>query len=55
MVEEAIMTMLKQMVETRSWKDVRALIDNGRCRICNRHSETEEHLVAGGMCQISKQ
>ena len=43
----AIMTMLEQMVENRSWKETRALIDDDRCRICNQHSETVEHLVAG--------
>ena len=43
----AIMTMLEQMVETRSWKEGRGLIDDVRCKICNQHSETVEHLVAG--------
>ena len=43
----AIMTMLEQMVETRSWKEARGLIGDDRCRICNQHSETVEHLVAG--------
>ena len=43
----AIMTMLEQMVETRSWTEARGLIDDGRCRICNQHSETVEHLVDG--------
>ena len=43
----AIMTMLEQMVEARSGKEVRGLIDDGRCRICNQHSEMVEHLVVG--------
>ena len=43
----AIMTMLEQMVERRSWKEARGLTDNGSCRICSQHSETVEHLVAG--------
>ena len=44
----AIMTMLEQMVETRSEKEARGLIDDGRYRIiCNQYSETVEHLVAG--------
>ena len=43
----AIMTMLEQMVETRSWKEARGLTDDGSCRICIQHSETVEHLVAG--------
>ena len=41
-----VMTMLEQMVETRSLKKARSLIDDCRCRICNQHSETVEHLVA---------
>ena len=44
-----IMTMLEQMVETRSWKQRRGLVEDGRCRVCFRHSETVEPLVAG--CQ----
>ena len=43
------MTMLEQMVETRSWKQTRGLMEDGRCRVCFQHSETVEHLVAG--CQ----
>ena len=42
--------MLEQMVETRSWKAVRSLIEDGRCRVCNEQSETMEHLVAG--CKV---
>ena len=30
----ANMTMLEQMVETRSWKEVRGLTDDASCRIC---------------------
>ena len=45
----AIMTMLEQMVETRSWKQTRGLMEDGRCRVCFQHRETVEHLVAG--CQ----
>ena len=45
----AIMTMLEQMVETRSWKQTRGLMEDGRCRVYFQHSETVEHLVAG--CQ----
>ena len=32
----ATMTMLEQMVETRSWKEARRLTDDGSCRICIR-------------------
>ena len=42
-----IITMLEQMVETRLWKEVRGLTDNGSCQICTQHSEMVEHLVAG--------
>ena len=45
----AIMMMLEQMVETRSWKQTGGLVEDGRCRVCFRHSETVKHLVAG--CQ----
>ena len=44
------MNMLEQMVETRSWKAVRGLVEDGRCRVCNEQSETVEHLVAG--CKV---
>ena len=43
----AIMTILEQMVETRSWKEDTGLTDNGSSRICTQHSETVEHLLAG--------
>ena len=45
----ASMTMLEQMVEMRSWKQTRGLMEDGRCRVCFQYSETVEHLVAG--CQ----
>ena len=43
----AIMAMLQQMVETRSWKKARGLTEHGSYRICTQHPETVEHLVAG--------
>ena len=42
--------MIEQMVETRSWKAARGLIEDGRCRICFSHGETVEHLLAG--CRV---
>ena len=38
------------MVETRSWKAARGLVEDGMCRLCHAHSETVEHLVAG--CKV---
>ena len=43
----SIMTMMEQMVETRSWKEARGLVEDVNCRICRNFSETVEHLVAG--------
>ena len=45
-----IMTMLEQMVETRSWKAARGLTQDKRCRVCYERDETIEHLVAG--CKV---
>ena len=44
------MTMLKQKVETRSWKAARGLTQDKRCRVCYERGETIEHLVAG--CKV---
>ena len=41
------MTILEQMLETRSWKEETGLTNIGSCRICTQHSLTVEHLVAG--------
>ena len=46
----SIMTMLEQMVETRSWKAARGLTQDNRCRVCYERDETIEHLVAG--CKV---
>ena len=43
----AIMTMLEQVVETRSWREALGLTDDVSCRIYTQHSETVEHLVVG--------
>ena len=45
-----IMTMLEQMVEIRSWKAARGLVQDGRCRVCHERDETIEYLVAG--CKV---
>ena len=41
------MSILEQMVKTRSWKATRGPIEDGRYRICHGHNETVEQLVAG--------
>ena len=46
----AIMDMLEQMVETRSWKVARGLMEDGGCRVCFEQIETVEHLAAG--CKV---
>ena len=46
----SIMTMLEQMVETRSWKAARGLTQDKRSRVCYQRDETIEHLVAG--CKV---
>ena len=46
----AILTMLEQMVETRSWKVARGLSDNDKCRLCGEYKETVHHLLAG--CKV---
>ena len=43
----AIMTMLEQVVETRSRREALRLTDDVGCRIYTQHSETVEHLVVG--------
>ena len=43
----ATMTILEQMVETRSWKEARRLKGDGSCRIITQNSVTVVHLVAG--------
>ena len=40
------MSMLEQMVETRSWKAAQGLVEDGRCRVSHVHDETVKHLVA---------
>ena len=42
--------MIEQVVETRAWKAVRGLIEDGRRRICFSHSETVEQPVDG--CRV---
>ena len=44
------MTMLEQMVETKSWKVSRGLTQDRRCRVCHERDETVEHFVAG--CKV---
>ena len=46
----SIISMLEQMVETKSWKFNRGLVENNKCRLCGEYKETVEHLLAG--CKI---
>ena len=43
----SVMTMLEQMVETKSWKPSRGLAKCSKCRLCGQQRETVEHLLAG--------
>ena len=40
------MTMLEQMVETKSWKASRGLAKCSKCRLCGQQRETVGHLLA---------
>ena len=42
----SIMSVLEQMVETRSWKAAQGLVEDGRCRVSHVHDETVKHLEA---------
>ena len=46
----SIMTMLEQIVETRSWKAARGLVQDGHCRVCHERNETIDHIAAG--CKV---
>ena len=36
-----------QMIETRAWKKIRGLVEEDKCHLCGRHSETVQHLLSG--------
>ena len=44
------MTMLEQMVETKSWKASRGLAECSQCRLCSQQKETVEHLWMDENC-----
>ena len=46
----SVMTMLEQMVETKSWKASRGLAEYSKCRLCGQQRETVELLLAG--CKV---
>ena len=41
----SVMTMLEQMVETKSWKAATGLAKCSECRLCGQQRETIEHLL----------
>ena len=43
----SVMTMLEQMVETKSCKASRGLSKFSKCRLCGQQRETVQHLLAG--------
>ena len=43
----AIISMQEQMVETKSWKRKRNLIEDNRCRVCGKWEETVQHVIGG--------
>ena len=47
MKTSAIINMQEQMVETKSWKKKRNLIEDNRCRMCGEWEETVQHLTGG--------
>ena len=43
----AIINMQEQMVETKSWKKKRNLIEDSKCRMCGEWEETVQHVIGG--------
>ena len=43
----SIMEMLEQMVETRSWKAAKGLVQDRHCRVCHKRDEAIQRLVSG--------
>ena len=43
----AILSMIEQMVETRTWKEVRGLTESSQRRLCKEQRETVQHLSTG--------
>ena len=46
----SVISMLEQMIETKSWKASRGLAECSKCRLCGQQRETVEHLLAG--CKV---
>ena len=40
-------TLRKQMIETRTWKKIRRLVECDKCRLYGKHRETVHHLLPG--------
>ena len=43
----SIFMLQEQMVETRTWKKIRGLVECDKCRLCGEHRETVHHLLPG--------
>ena len=41
----SVMTILEQMVKTKSWKASRGLAECNQCRLCGQQKEAVEHLL----------
>ena len=37
------------MIETRTWKKIRGLVEDDKCRLCGDQRETVQHILSG--CQ----
>ena len=46
----SVISMLEQMIETKSWKASRGLAECSKCRLFGQQRETVEHLLAG--CKV---
>ena len=43
----SIFALQEQMIETRAWKKIRALVEDDKCQLCGEHRETVQHILSG--------